>query len=107
MPETPENLNQPDILIQNLQKPASMFGLGALAVGLLWYATSAPGPVTVKDVSIDYTYELSTGRTSRSTMDAESVEFQAGFILIRRANGSGRLLAVDRLHGFTFKPAGQ
>ncbi|MFP6765830.1 MAG: hypothetical protein VB858_19525 [Planctomycetaceae bacterium] len=107
MPETPETNKQPDILIQNLQKPACMFALGALAVGLLWFSTSSSGPVTIHDVSIDYTYDLGSGRTSRSTMDVESIQIQSGFVLIRRDNGGGNLLAVDRLHGFTFKPAGQ
>jgi len=107
MPETPENLGQPDILIQNLQKPVSMFGLGALAVAILWYFTSSSGTITVNDVSIDYTYHLSENRTSRSAMDADSIVFQPGFILIRHDNGSGQLLAVDRIQEFHFQPVGQ
>lgn len=68
----------------------------------------APGqPSTVaRDVIVDYMYESDPGTASgHNSLEAESVEFHPGYVIVTDTAGRSSLFAVDRLRRFSYRQA--
>tara|TARA_A100001391_G_scaffold119594_1_gene81400 strand:- start:1084 stop:1248 length:165 start_codon:yes stop_codon:yes gene_type:complete len=51
-------------------------------------------------------YETSPGSASgNNSLEIKSIEFYAGYLMMTDDNDMTRLLAIDRLRSFSFKPS--
>jgi hypothetical protein len=83
--------------------PAIPFSLGAVAVGLLWFASHSMTS-NVKNVTVTYMYETSPGSASGGKVYADSITFYPGYVVMSHGNGHGNVFSVDRLRDFSYSP---
>lgn len=97
--------------IKRIGPLAAGFVLGLVVVGTYWL-TSRDGETghgdIVRNVTVDYMYESSHGNASGQTsLEVATIEFRPSYILMTDTRGSTRLLSLDRLRKFNYKPSEQ
>ncbi|TWU18722.1 hypothetical protein Poly21_08880 [Allorhodopirellula heiligendammensis] len=82
------------------------FLLGAIVIGAAWTVVRVRDPKVLRNVTVSYMYETSPGSASgNNSLEIKSIEFYAGYLMMTDNNDMTRLLAIDRLRSFSFKPS--